>query len=546
MLNIQQAANGGQHEMRSGALEGSDEYWLGYTPPCDSWAINLAGVAQQAARAVAVAPPALVELSPEQEAARRRTGLALIEFFWPDDIPKSPKVKKPATLPPIRLEPLDWPTGFAGEIARYIYQAAIRPVKEVAVIATIGLLAGICGRQWQIPKSGLNVYLILIARSATGKEAMHSGISEIIAACQKLDPTAGQYVDFTEYASGPALIKGCISNKCFVNVSGELGRRVKRLAEDKRDSALQTLRTQLTSLYHKSGANSILGGISYSATDNNVASVEGVSYSLIGETTPGTFLESLTSDMMEDGFMSRFTLIEYAGERPEKNHFPLYEPPKQLVQKVVGLTTQANQMDLANGFLRVERSLMAGVTLDTFNLECDRRIEAAGADEARRQMWNRAHLKVLRIAALLAVADNHMLPLITQVQAEWAINLVLRDIATFSKRMDRGDVGNGDDAREGKLTSILQDYMLSEVPASYNVSDVMLQNSIVPLHYLQKRTGQAPAFKNHHLQAKKALEDTLNGMIAGGYLMELQKDKALEAFSYHGRAYRIIRLPDAD
>ncbi len=329
-------------------------------------------------------------------------------------------------LPAVQAVPLSFPPGVAGQIAQFIYDSAPRPVPEVAVVGALGFLAGICGRQWQLPGSGLNVYLILVARSAIGKEAMLSGVSKLVLAISRDVPTASRFVDFTEYASGPALVKACVGNPCFVNVSGEIGRRIKGMSTARSTDPLSTLRTQMTNLYHKSTQDSTVGGIGYSATDNNVASVIGVSYSMIGETTPGTFLESLTTEMMEDGFMSRLTIIEYEGERPDRNRAPLAKPPAHLVGKLVALVSQADNLAFKNLTQPVGRTESVAFTMDAFEDECDQRIKASGTNESRRQMWNRAALKAARIAGLLAVADNYLTPCITDDHIDWAIGLVRR------------------------------------------------------------------------------------------------------------------------
>lgn len=475
--------------------------------------------------------------------AERRVYLDRQGLFWAEP-PKQAPMPEQGSSPPMRAPaPLDWPPGFAGEIAQFVYGAAPRPVKEVAIVAALGLLAGICGRQWQIPQSGLNLYVLLVARSAIGKEAMHSGVSAILKAVSKKTPSAHQFFDFNEYASGPALIKGCVDRRSFVNVLGEIGHLLKTMSKAKAGDAAFTLRSQWTKLYTKSAASAIAAGISYSSTDNNVASIESLSYSLIGESTPGKFLASLTPDMMEDGFMSRLTVIEYDGQRPEKNPAPLETPPDALVTKLANLADYADLQAAKDQCVRLGRTLEVATYLEAFEAECDKRINGTD-DESRRQMWNRAHLKALRIAALLAVADNHIAPLITLAHAEWAVNLVRRDIAAFTKRLDSGDVGDSDDARERKLVMLVKEYLTKPVPESYKVPDAMRQNGIVGRNYLLMRVRNVEVFYGHPQKANKALDETIASMLASGYFMECQKDKVIDAYSYHGKAYRVLKLPD--
>src|ERR1700733_5012023 len=85
----------------------------------------------------------------------------------------------------------DLPPGIMGEIAKYVYDQSPRPVKEIALVAAIGLFAGICGRAYNTHTgAGLNLYLTLIAKTATGKEAMSSGTSKLLMAVKKTVPAA--------------------------------------------------------------------------------------------------------------------------------------------------------------------------------------------------------------------------------------------------------------------------------------------------------------------------------------------------------------------
>lgn len=440
---------------------------------------------------------------------------------------------------------LPWPPGFVGAVAQFVYENSQRPIKEVSIVAALGLMAGLAGKAWHIPQSGLNLYVILVARSAIGKEAMHTGIAALVSACQPEFPQFGNYVDFNEYVSGPALVKACLGNPSFVNVSGEWGRRLKRLAaEDGKEGPLHTLRTQMTNLYQKSGPQSIAGGLGYSSADSSVASVAGVAYSMIGESTPGTFYEALTEGMMEDGFLSRFLVVGYDGDRPDKNPSTLNAPDNALRDALVAICRQAHSMVELGNSMPVGRTEEAAAAMAAFEAEADAQITSTD-DESRRQMWNRAVLKALRVAALLAVGDHYLSPAITLAHFRWAEALVRQDIAMMGKRLESGDVGSGDRARERKLVSIVVDYMRkAEVPKSYRVPPQMHKDGLVPKVYLQARTQQVASFYNHKLGSNRALDEALATCVSNGWLMEVKHDKVVEMYNHHGKTYRVLELPD--
>jgi hypothetical protein len=440
-----------------------------------------------------------------------------------------------------------WPPGIAGRIAHFVYQSAPRPVKEVAIVSALGLLAGICGKAWHVPQSGLNMYIVLIARSAVGKEAMHSGISAIVKAVTEKIPIFHNFVSFDDFASGPALTKACATNTSFLNVSGEWGHKLKRMArsaEDGRDQAMTTLRQQMTNLYQKSGPQAIVGGIRYSQADNNVASVSGVAYSMIGETTPSTFYEALTESMMEDGFLSRFLNIEYNGERPPANPNQVLVPDTGLVELLSALALAAQRSSISSQpSIPVQRDDEAQKILASFEIECDKEINST-QNESYRQMWNRAALKSLRVGALLAVADNYLHPIINATHIQWAINLVRRDIGIMTRRIETGDVGITDTTRERKLHSIIRKYFEGETPKTHPEAAKLREQGIVTRKYLQIYCSQSSAFNKARNGATPALNTAIQSLVDSGFLVELDKAKVIKEFAFHGKCYRVVNLGD--
>lgn len=316
------------------------------------------------------------------------------------------------------------------------------------------------------------------------------------------------------------------------------------------DAPMQELRTIMTKAY---GAK-VLEGKKYSKSDDSLIGVDVPALSFLGETTPGTFLESLSSDMMEDGFLSRFLTISYEGDRPRSNpdHVLVMEDMegmprgsclnywRSLLNHAVKFTTPINcPPPITVGF----RNSDAREKLEQFDEECRNAINST-SDESIRLMYNRAHLKALKIASILAAVDWFPEPRINLGHATWGITVIRRDIATFQQHKKSGDIGDGDHVRQQKVVAILRDYLRNAPPPSYKIPKAMRENAIVTRKYLQMRTSSVGAFSKHKLGASKALDDTLKTMVSDGLIMAVQKDKMIETYNCHGQCYRILDLPD--
>lgn len=462
------------------------------------------------------------------------------------------KLNSHMSLPSSSSEPesedyeIEFPPGLAGKLAQYIYGTSIRPVKEVAITAALGFLAGVCGKSFHIPQSGLNQYIILIARSAVGKEAMHSGLSLLLDKLRSAIPRVSDFVTFVDYASGQALQKACLLNTSFVSVSGEWGRKLKRLAmEDSHDGPMQQMRTVMTNLYQKSGPASIVGGMSYSSQEQNIASVSGVAYSMIGETTPGTFYDSLTESMMEDGFLSRFIVLEYAGQRPAINKHPVLVPDAHLTEALCFMVEHSINLLTRGQHVLVEYAPDVKQMLDAYDVICDNEINGS-ENEGWRQMWNRAHLKVCRLAALLAVVDNPVNPVVQRNHAEWAMNVIKQNIRIFKRKLADGSIGQNDLARERKLVSFLRDFIdpSNKLPAGYSVNESMRRDGIVPRKYLQSRAYSVSCFYSNRTGSNVAFDTTIRSAIDNGFIAEVDKKDVVGKYGASGKCYQILDLPD--
>ncbi len=435
---------------------------------------------------------------------------------------------------------MQWPPGRAGRFARFIFHHSYLPVREIAIATTLGLLAGVCGRGYRTNTGkDLALYLILIARSGVGKDSAHECIPMMLKLANV--PMAEFFVRAQDFVSGEALHKELLRTPGFLALQGEFGRKLKRMSKPT-DTTMQNLRTVMTNAFGKQ----YLEGKSYSRAEDSLSGVDCPALSFLGETTPSVFLECLTSDMMADGFLSRFLCMSYNGNRSLPNRHRDAELDKDdlkmwraLVGHMIPYQTPINTP--APCIVRPNKD--AQENLDRFEIDCGMEVDAT-EDEWVRQGWNRAHLKALKVASLLAVADNCFNPTVRIEHVAWALSLVRIDITTFQSRKKSGDIGTNDNTRERKLVALMKEYLIEPVPASYKIPKGMPGNSLVPRSYLQKRTASLPAFDNHRSGSSKALDEALANMIANGYLMEVQKCDLVDAYGFQGKTYRIVRLPD--
>lgn len=440
---------------------------------------------------------------------------------------------------------IDWPPGITGDIAKYIFSISSRPVKLISIAAAIGLVAGIVGKSYNYSGTGLNIYMILVAKSGIGKDGLTNGINKIVSQVATTEPRVYEFIMAGKFASGPALTKLCKDRKSFVQLIGEFGKMIKRLGDDSgRDTAMETLRTTMTDLYQKSGEGDIAGGIHYSNQEQTVDSYGGVAYSLIGESTPGLFRDGLTESMMEDGFLSRFSIIEYKGDRVVDNEDAYHDMEHNLLERISYLVGYSLRLLDNNKVVKVQVDATAKAMLREFSLLCDNEINGTES-EGWRQMWNRAHLKVLRLSAMLASTSNCETPIIEPPHVMWSMTMVRRDIDIMTHHLNSGDIGSDDLSRDKKVIGIIRKYLTVGPPPSYGIPLEMTDAFIIPRKHIQNATSRLNQFKNHKMGSTNALNSVIKSLTDLGMIIVCDKKKIIEDFPgmSHGTCYKVLHLP---
>ncbi len=478
--------------------------------------------------------PAPVDLS--QLAANAAVMMApKVEATPTEVVSHEPISNAPQALPGIPLPP-----GIIGELAQYFYQTAIRPVPEIALAAAIALVAGVSGRAFNISGSGLNQYIILLARTGSGKEGALSGIENLISAIRPRVPMIDQFIGPAAFASGQALIKVLNENPCFVSVLGEFGLTLQQLSDSRANSAQLMLRKVLLDLYAKSGWNRMLRSSVYSDAEKNTKIIQAPNVTILGESTPETFFDGLDASHIAEGLIPRFSVIEYLGDRPPRNRNANVPPSQELAQKFADLVTVSLTTSNSNSCVQVELDSHSVELLDDFDTKADAIMNGSKLD-VEMQLWNRAHLKALKLSALLAVGVNPYQPVVTREMAQWAIDFVVREVGVVVARFKDGDVGKGDSKQFHDLKRAIETYYDGKSTATKKDGRFhgLAKAKIIPYAYILQRTASVASFRNDKSGATNATRRTIQSMIDSGMLVEISKQSLIEKYGFSGVAYGI-------
>lgn len=431
------------------------------------------------------------------------------------------------------------PPGLVGEIAQFIYAQAPRQVPEIALIAALGLLAGIVGRAYNVSGTGLNQYLLLLAPTGSGKEAIAGGISKLMAQVLRTVPASTEFVGPGKINSPQALIKYLDkTSKSFVSVIGEFGITLQQMASAYK-SPNEAGQLQLwLDLFNKSGESDVLRPSIYSDKDKNTSGIQAPAVTLLGETVPTTFYETLHDGMINNGLLPRFTVIEYTGKRPPLNKAAKQAQPSfDLIEKLSTICAQALQLNNQNKAIHVQVEADADALFDRFNEHADLNINSSDND-TRKQLWNRAHLKALKLAALIAVGVNPWQPTITLDLAQWAMKLIEADVRNMLARFDAGEIGIDNDETKQLATIVgaIKHYLSapwSDV-LKYAVGeslDRLHGDRLMPYSYLQRKLSGVAVFRKDRRGATIALKAALKTLVERGDLREVGRAELTKQYN---------------
>lgn len=435
------------------------------------------------------------------------------------------------------------PSGLLGDVAGFIFDAAPHPNCEIALAGSIAFMAGVCGKAYNTyTGAGLNQYILLLASTGMGKEAAATGISKLFAAVSASVPAAADFKG-PALVSSAGLLKWLDKRPSIVSVIGEFGYKLKAISSPKANPNDEALKATLLDLFGKSGAGSVVDPMAYSERDKQTGVILSPALTLLGESVPGVVYEAMSEGMILSGLLPRFMVIEARGGRAPLNETAgLAVPDAALTQRLADLCGYCLTLAHQGNVHVIQADDSAKATFREFGQWVTDRINAH-TSETHRELWNRAHLKALKLASLAAVGINPLAPIVTITETMWATNLIVSQTEAMLSKFENDEVGEvaGDEVKQqNELLKAIGAYAtqpLDRVERYGGFTDEMHRDGVVTGTYLSRRLIKLATFRNDRIGATNALNRALKSLLESDELKEVAKSQMQARYGAAPRAF---------
>lgn len=447
--------------------------------------------------------------------------------------------------------PVVFPPGLVGEVATFILSVSPRPVPQIALAASVGLLSGIMGRAYNVSGTGLNQYVLMLAMTGVGKDAVSVGISKLMYAVRQTVPSAQDFQGPGELVSSAGLIKWLADKPSVVSILGEFGVKLKEMASPHANAHLSGVERVLLQMYSKSGKGNVFDPMAYSDKDKNTLALASPSLTILAESVPERFYEMLDEAMIASGLLPRFMIYEYTGKREYlRKGTEHVQPSFSLVQQMCDLVAQCLTLAHNQNVHNVPMTPEAQEMFDKFDRWTTDEINA-DRNEIKAQLWNRAHLKAMKLAAVISVGINYLNPVITVNEVEYATHEIVKQTRRLLNKFADGEIGAASSSAEVKqraeIYKAVARYCSPETTyeqvKKYGGTEEMHQAGVILDGHIQRRVISMACFRNDKFGASNAIKRALAYMLQNDELRELPSSQTYERFGSKAKAY-IVANPE--
>lgn len=329
--------------------------------------------------------------------------------------------------------------GLLGDVARWCAAMAYRPVHEFALPAALATLAPLFGRRWATPTGqGLNLYLVGIAETGGGKDALVSAPAALLKAAgfrHLVGPS-----DFTSDAAIEAAVR---MRPCQIMPLDEFGKLAQAITGRNAPAFAKLAAKALLELYPRSAPHQEWTGKQRAGDGRDSAGepIMSPTLSIIGVSTPGGFFEGMTEATLDDGTLNRLTVVVAGKPGPRQKDPTRLAVPAALAEAIRSAYEAAGTGagNLSPALVREASAPQTILPVRWADASAERAIEEVeewedeARDLGRGGICNRAAEQTMKVATIRALARDPGAAAVTADDVRWAWSFVQSSIAALER-----------------------------------------------------------------------------------------------------------------
>lgn len=425
------------------------------------------------------------------------------------------------------------PAGLLKDIAEYSYRTSFYPLQEASLSVAFMLMSGLCGRGFMTPTNqGLNLWWILVGETSSGKDEYQNGLKRLIHIVGKNNRNI-RNIFGGEVVSGPGLETVFQETPRYISYIPEFGDTFRSLANPTAPEYIQTLRRGLLNSFNGAGKGGSSEGRRKASGSDEKTYVERPCLCVAGEATPESLYGGMTTRELSTGFLQRFIIIDADKDSLSLDPNPTHaaDPPESLLARLDRLAMMMDSCDQQGRYKMVKADSVAGPMLQNY-ARSKRQIQFDTPEGlAIREIINRAGLKALRIASILAVSADFDMPCIREEHARWAIDFVEACDKRLLRRFSTGEVGTGQTKQEAEILRAVEAILAA--PSAhrrkwgYPAELCQFDNAFL-YQTLKERVVNLPSFANDKVGAVTAFDRCVTNLETSGKLTRIRKEFAAD------------------
>ena len=439
------------------------------------------------------------------------------------------------------------PIGLVGDIMEHIIKCSNKTNGTIALSGAVSLISRIVGNNFNTPCGmGLNTYIVCIADTGVGKDAIHLGINMLMDSVEVYASTkreSSEFFDFLEdimgsdrFASIPALAKElALAKSDSANfICSEMGLK---LAEGKGKNAnnfQNALHGLWLQLYTASGKNGRLNPMKYADKEKDLPSVMSPNFNIIGESTKESYYPCITEDSVAFGLIPR--IIHFHCDLPvtlRNKSADHYKVPHSLTVELYELIKNSFQIrkklketkDKSN-IVTVKYHEKVDEMFDELDRESTEKANDENIKVVHKKLITRSIMNIKKLACLFAIGEYKDEPEVLSYNVSLATRIVDYDTNRLASLFDKGEVGDDNDyvlqlttLRSFIAKLISKKYASLSMTNRKHITKEMYNDLMIPKAIITRNMSQQKCFKTGNgRQTRFAIENAITTLIDNGEL----------------------------